>query len=806
MSASTQEWRHALRGLLRRPLASATAVLTLALALAASAVLLLVVHALYLAPLPWSNHERLVYIGTEMSRIGVPDARMSWALVHELDQLPALEQSAGYRVERVAVQRGELPESVQATRAEAALFTLLGAGTVALGRGFSEAEVTGDEPVLVLSHAAAREWFAEPQAALDQSISVAGRPHRVIGVLAANADFPDRQSRLLLPLKRPVRAAGVDGNFGVVESMGLLASGVEGTASLAAQLDAMIERMTIAEPDFRGAREITGLRMLAKSWRERRAGDVGATLVLLASALSGLLLLAACNVSGVLMERVVSRRGELSVRMALGASRLRLLRLVLVDALLLSLCGWVLGLALAFALIAILPHWLWLDSVVAVGVDVATVPIILSLLLTVLLSLVTAVFPALSVARLDMGRSAMAQRGGSDGRAQRARRLLVTGQTAISLSLLVVALLLVRSLIGLWQVDPGFAREGVLTAEIEPAGDRYAQAQARGDLAGDLIAMAKAIPGVETVGVADAVPFGRGYSLSAYEVEGRTDPEQPPVAYRSSVGGDYFQAMGMRLRRGRGFSAEEQRDPERRVAIIDQSMAERYYPDIDAIGQRLRFMEEDWLEIIGVVGSVHQADLADAGDSGQIYLPLAAQVPDVIQLVLRSPLPSQALIPGLREGMAGIDGGLVMQRVLSMQQRVDDSLSDRAGPMRVVAFFAGLALLLAGIGLYGLLATSVVERRAEIGVRMALGADRRHIITATLTDGLRLVAVGLVLGLLVAAALVPLLRHQLYGVGAADPVSHLLAVALLLGIAVLAAAVPAWRAGRVAPATALRNE
>lgn len=806
MSANTREWRHALRGLMRRPLASATAVLTLALALAASAVLLLVVHALYLAPLPWSNHERLVYIGTEMSRIGVPDARMSWALVHELDALPALEQSAGYRVERVAVQLGELPESAQATRAEAGLFTLLGAGTVAYGRGFSDAEVNADEHVVVLSHASAREWFAQPQAALDQSVSVAGRPHRVIGVLAENASFPDRQSRLVLPLRRPVRSAGVDGNFGVVESIGLLASGVEGNTTLAAQLDAMIERMTIAEPDFRGAREITGLRMLSKSWRERRVGDVGATLALLASALAGLLLLAACNVSGVLMERVVSRRGELSVRMALGASRLRLLRLVLVDALLLSLCGWVAGLGLAFALIAILPHWLWLDSVIAVGVDVATVPIVLSLLLTVLLSLVTAVFPALSVARLDMGRSALAQRGGSDGRAQRARRLLVTGQTAISLSLLVVAMLLLRSLVGLWQVDPGFEREGVLTAEIEAAGEHDAQTSSGRDLTGELIAMAQAMPGVEIVGMADVVPFGSGYSLSAYEVEGKTDPEQPPVAYRNRVAGDYFQAMGMRLLRGRSFSAEEQRSAERRVALIDQSMAERYFPNQDPIGQRLRFIEEEWLQIIGVVGSVHHADLADAGDSGQVYLPLAGVVPDVIQLVLRSSLPAQALVPALREGLSGVDRGLVMQRVLSMQQRVDDSLSDRAGPMRVVAFFAALALLLAGIGLYGLLATSVAERRAEIGVRMALGADRRHIVTATLTDGLRLVIVGLVLGLLVAAALVPLLRHQLYGVGATDPISHLVAVVMLLVIAMLAAAVPAWRAGRVAPATALRNE
>ncbi len=808
MGAGTREWRHALRGLMRRPLASATAVLTLALALAASAVLLLVIHALYLAPLPWSNHERLVYIGTEMSRIGVPDADLSWGQLRELGELPALAQVAASQRGRVALQHDGSPESVPVTRAEAGLFGILGTDTVHYGRGFTNEEVEAGEAVVVLAEPVARDWFGAADAALGRDLQIDGRGHRVVGVLRAGAQFPDRDSRLLLPLQRPPAGDGLDGNFGAIQGIGLLSAADGGGAlnALNAQLPALVERLTATSPEFKAARDITGLRMYAHDWRTQRVGDVGGTLTLLAAALAGLLALAACNVSNVLMERVAARRGELSVRMALGASRLRLLRLVLADALLLSLLGWLLGIVLAIVLIAGLSHWLWLDRVVAIGVEVATVPIALSLLLTVALSVLTALLPALTVARLDTGTAGLSQRGGSDGRAQRARRWLVGGQTAISLSLLVIALLLVRSLISLWQVDPGFARDGVITAEIELAGERYAEAEARQALARGLLDRAGELGGVDSVGISDALPFGSSGSMSAYEIETLTDPEQPPIAYRGRVSSGYFQAMGIGLLRGRGFSEHEQYDDSRPVAVIDQVMADRYFEGRDPIGHRIRFTEEGWREIVGVVGSVRQRDLAEAGQAGQIYLPLSAAAPTNLQLVLRSRLPSANLVPLLRDTVAGLDAGLPLRRVLSMEQRLDDSLSDRIGPMRVVLFFAVLALLLAGLGLYGLLATTVIERRGEIGVRMALGADRRRIVGAILRDGLRLVAVGLVAGLVVVALVVPLLRHHLYGIGVADPVSFALATGLLLAIAVLAAAVPAWRAGRVAPATALRNE
>ncbi len=796
--------RHALRGLLRRPLASTSAVLTLALALSASAVLLLALHALYWAPLPYGNHERIHVVQADLSRIGVPEGGMSWALANEVEKLPAVAALAAWETERVAMRIGEYPESVGAVLAEPDLFTVLGQGAIALGRAIGEDDIATGEAVAIVSDEFARELFGSAEAALDAELLINGAGHRVIGVLAAGAGFPDRERRLILPLRTPAENQDLSGGIGAIQTVILLTDRTTGD-QLQHQLDTLTDRLVAGSDEFKAMQDITGLHLRTMSWRERTAEGIAGTLGLLAAALAGLLL-AGSNVSNVLMERYAARRGELAVRIALGATRARLVRLVTAEAVLLSVLGWLLGLALCAAILAIQQRWQLLDLPTGFTLVFAWPPLLASLLLTALLSLLTALFPAWLAARVQGSRVDLAQRGGTDGQAQRVRRALVVCQSAVSVALLVVAALLGRSLAGLWQVDPGYSREGVLTAEIEPRGERYAAPESRLALAQRLIDESTGLPGVAAVGISAMLPFGSNYSMSSYEIDALTDPEQPPVALSSSVSAGYFEAMGIPLLRGRAFSAQEDREIALPVAIIDQRLASRHFGTESPIGRRLRLGPGDWLEIVGVVGAVRQIDLADDAENGQIYLPMAWAAPQSIYLVLQTQLPIASVLPGLRHLLQKIDAGVPIRRTLTMEQRLDHSLRGRSGPLAIVAFFAAVAVLLAGLGLYGLLATAVVERRPEIGVRLALGAQRRDIIHGVLGDGLRLVIIGIVVGMVIAALAVPLLRHHLYGVGAVDPVSYAVSGALLLAIALIATVFPAWRAARVQPAHALRNE
>lgn len=804
MNRCTTELRHAMRGLTRRPVAALTAIFTLALALAATAALLIVLHALYIAPLPYPNAARLQDVQAEMALIGLDEAGMSWPLAREVEALPAVERLAAWQATRAGVLTGEHPEVVNAARAEASLFELLGESVVAAGRAFTAEEAQAGAALAVLGHEFARERFGSPQAAIGGDITVDGVPHRIVGVMAAGASFPDAGRSFIQPLPR--RATDdLSSGVGEIRALVLLRADADADA-LNAQLVAVGDRLEAASEQFRGMREVTGITLGSASLRERRSGDLGDTFAVLALALGGLLLLAGANVSSVLMERFAARRGELAVRSALGASRRRLVRLVLVDATLLSVSGWLLGLLLTQVMLALQQRWSLLDLPSGLEPSFAAMPVIASLVVTMLLSLLTATFPAVMAARVQAGGARLSQRGGSDGRARAARRSLVVAQTALSLSLLIVAMLLARSLSSIWQVDPGFSRDGVLTADIDLRGPAYRDAQARLNLANRLVERASALPGVRHAGISSMMPFGSNYSMGNYEVEGVEAPGQPPVALASGVSADYFDAMSIPLLRGRTFSADESVRPRGDIAIVDRAFAERHFGDADPVGRRMRFVEGEWLTIVGVVGTVRQNSLAEAESHGQVYLPMADLPPDSVHLVLDTGLSVAALRPALQAMVREIDAGLPVRRMLDMRQRLDESLADRTGPLGIVAFFAAVALLLAGIGLYGVLATAVIERRPEIGVRLALGAPRAAVVRGVFGDGLRMIGIGTVVGVVAAALCVPLLRSQLYGVGGDDLASYAAAIAALLSIALIATAFPAWRASRVDPSQALRNE
>jgi putative ABC transport system permease protein len=804
MMSMTTELRHAIRGLMRRPVAALTAIVTLALALSATAALLIVLHALYVAPLPYANAARLQDVQAQMPLIGLDEAGMSWPLAQHVESLPVVEQVAGWQATRAGVLTAEHPEVVNATSAEASLFEVLGGRAIAIGRAFTDAEAQAGEALVVLSHEFARERFGSGEAAIGGDLTVDGVPHRIVGVLAPGASFPDADRRFIRPLPRRV-TDDMSRGVGEIRTVVLLRPGADAQA-LGTQLAGLGDRLEASSEDFRGMREITGLALKSASLRERRTGELGDTFAVLALALGGLLLLAGANVSSVLMERFAARRAELAVRSALGASRRRLVRLVLVDATILSVSGWLLGLLLTSVLLSLQQRWSLLELPSGLNPSFAVAPVLASLAVTMLLSLLTAAFPALMAARVEAGGARLSQRGGSDGRARAARRSLVVAQTALSLSLLIVAMLLARSLSTIWQVDPGFSRDGVLTVDIDLRGPAYAEPQARLDLANRLIDRAAALPGVRHAGISSMLPFGSNYSLGNYEVEGVETAGQPPIALASGVSTDYFQAMSIPLLRGRAFTLDENATAQGDIAIVDRAFAERHFGDADPVGRRMRFVEGEWLTIVGVVGTVRQNNLAEAESHGQVYLPMADLPPDSVHLVLDTRLSVSALMPAVQALVRDIDASLPVRRMIDMEQRLDESLADRTGPLGIVGFFAAVALLLAGIGLYGVLATAVIERRPEIGVRLALGARRGAVVRGIFGEGLRMIVAGALVGVCAAALCVPLLRNQLYGVGAGDLTSYAVAIGALLAIAIVATAFPAWRASRVDPSQALRNE
>lgn len=819
-----QDLRYSLRSLGARPGFLLAAVLTLALGIGANVAIFSVVNALLIQPLPFPDAGRLVMVHNNYPGLGLRETGTSIPdYLERREQVSAFQDLAIYSGISLNVASDGPPQRLPGVRASPSLFSTLGVAPL-LGRSFDESEARpGSGRVIVLSHALWQAHYAGAADVIGRSLRVNGHDHQVIGVMPPQFVFPNPQVQAWVPFTWSAEEASDEarGNE-YASSIGRLAHGAsaeQAQAQMAAIIQRNGERIALAgERAAQMARLYRegGFSGTTKPLREEWVGHVRPVLWLL-QAVAGLVLLIACaNVANLMLARLATRRRELAVRDALGAGRGRIARQLLVESLLLALAGAAAGILVAAGGLKALAALGLTDSPLQprIGIDV---PVLLfALALTGLTGIAFGLFPAL--ARRDDVVAALKENGrGSAGgrRAQGTRNLLAMVQIGLCATLLVGAGLLLRSYERVQNVEPGFESRGRVTMRISLPEDRYASDASITRFVDAALAGMRAIPGVREAAWATHLPFGDGDASASFQIQGSGQGvgEAMPHGHWRVASDGLFQTLEVPLLAGRHFSPADHRGSTP-VVIIDELLARRHFADADPVGQRLRAFgsqdEADWATIVGVVGTIHQSGLDRAVDKETYWFahrqfPYSRTDTRSSYFLVSTDLPPAALAGPLRQALQQVDPELPLFDMRSLDERIRLSLQGRQAPMLLLALFAGVALLLSGIGIYAVLAWSVAQRTGELGVRMAVGAGRGDVLRLVLGQGARIAALGLAAGLLAALALGGVLGSQLYGVSRFDPVTFIGVALVLGGIALFACWWPARRAAAVDPITALRH-
>ncbi|MGB8477128.1 MAG: ABC transporter permease [Candidatus Acidiferrum sp.] len=820
MNMLAQDIRLALRSFARNPGFTLVAILSLAIGIGANTSIFSVANALLLRPLPYKDADRLVILWNRSPGLGILQDWFSTAQY--------LDIKNGYHgFEEVAIASGGNdtltgtggPERIGTIHVSSNLLLMLGV-KAASGRLFlPDEDVPGRPSTAVLTYGMwARRYGSDPRI-LGKSITINGQNYEVVGILPKSFTLPKEvlptlygadQPDVFLPFPLGPKAAGIrtheDYNI-----LGKLKPGVS-VAQAQAEMDTITARLRRAYPESYPPNG--GLTFGIVPLLEQVVGDVRRSLLVLLSAVGFVLLIACANVANLLLSRAVARQQEIAVRGALGASRGRIIRQLLTESLLLSLSGGALGIILCGWSVTWI-HLLGTKSIprlAGIGIDGRV--LLFTLLLSILSGILFGLAPALRVSRIDLnttlkdaGRSS-AGTSAVWGRGNNMRRLLVVSELALSVVLLIGAGLLIRSFARLQDVAPGFNPKNVLTFELALNGSRYGDGQLRLNTYRQLWSALDQIPGVSASGGITSLPLSQSFAWTPITIEGRTPlPGEKFINADARIsGGRYFQAMQIPLRSGRFFN-EEDVAGKTPVVIIDEFMADQFWPGQDAVGKRIHLVESEvpWLTVVGVVGRVKHESL-DTEPRIAFYLPQTQYPARAMTVVLRSERDPASLIPAVKNELRGIDPDLPMYSVRTMAERVAESLARRKFSVLLLGILAGLALVLAAIGIYGVMAYLVNQGTREIGIRMALGATPCEIVKLVVFQGMTLAVSGVASGLAVALILTRLMRSLLFGINAADPVTFG-AIALLLALVALCAAyIPARRAARVDPILCLRSE
>ncbi len=795
-----QDLRYALRQIRSHPGFSAIVILTLALGIGANTAMFGVVDAVLLRSLPYPEASRLVILQGHKEGIGneaasVPDY-LDWkAQSRSFSDMSAFTGGSL----NLTSDDGRPPERIIGARVSADFFRTLGVAP-ALGRGFTAAEdQAGAARVVVLSRALWRDRFGADRALVGKAITLDGEPYTVVGIAAPGFQFPS-WAQAWTPVAAQPGAPGQERRSDFLGVIGRLGPGVSLEAARS-DMNAIAGRLERQYPATN-----TGWGVAVTPLRDRIVGDVRPALLILLGAVGLVLLIACANVANLLLARGAARGREMALRAALGAGRGRLVRQMLVESLVLSLLGATLGTLLA-----------WWGTRGLVGLDPGALPRTGEVRIdgTVLLfalgtALVTAVLfglvPALRVTGSDLRRDLV--EGGRTAGARGARLLdrgLVAGQVAVALVLLVGAGLLLRSFAALAGVDPGFRARGVLTARVSLPDNRYPDDPRLRQFWRGLLDRVGTLPGATSVGLTSDLPLQSGSYLS-FRVQGRPAPpaDQVQDAVVCTTGGDYFRTLGIPLVRGRLLDARDGAG-DAPAAVIDRAMAHRYWRNADPIGDRISFDGNTWYTIVGIVGDVRTESL-DRPGYPHAYLSYLQSPQHGMVLAVRTDGSPGALAGALRSAVLSLDPTLPVYSMRTMDEVLATSILRPRFDVVTLALFAGLALVLAVVGIYGVLSYAVTRRLRELGIRMVLGADRGTTIRYVLRLGLAPVLVGVGLGLAGALAAVRVLSGLLYGVSPLDPATFVLVPTVLVGVALLACWIPARRATRVDPVHALRSE
>jgi putative ABC transport system permease protein len=800
-----QDLRYGCRTLARNPGFTAVAVVSLALGIGGNTAMFSIVNGVLLQPLPYPAPERLVRVTGYYPKGAIEVLRQESRTMDIAGYQPASEMNLTGQGEAVRLEGSAV---------SANFFSLLGVHA-GIGRTFEAGEdAPGRDRLVILSHALWQQKFAGDPAIIGRMIAIDGVNREVVGVMPASFGFPSFEEQAWIPLHMDSREAEDFWGKGFMPAIGRLRLGAN-ISQAQSELRPLILH-AITRFSFPMARTWNADAAVL-SLREDLVHDVRRKLILLLCAVGFVLLIACANVTSLLLSRSVARAKEIALRVSLGASRGRILRQLLTESVVLALAGGGLGLALTFLFLAVLKSALGADTprISEAGIDWLSLGFVA--LLAILSGLISGLVPALSASRANLAGSIKTGGQRSRGAAGvRLRSSLVACEVALTVVLVVGAGLLIKSLWRLTQVNPGFQPERILTVRISPSQSFCKERAACVALYDELLRRVRGISGVSEVAAVNAVPLSTDVPAVVVDLEGH--PRNPsetlaPVPWAGAITPDYFRMMRIPLLAGRSFSqADGLKAPG--VVLVSASTARRYWPNENPIGKHIKTVwESQWRTVVGVVADVRQYDLANHTPDwikGTIYMPypqaqdLTEQIPATMNLLFRTTADSGRVAMEVRQLVASVNPNVPVGEVRAMETVVSASTSQPRSIMWLFVAFAGSALILAAIGVYGVVSFSAAQRTYEIGVRVALGATRSSVFSMVLGQGLRLVLTGLAVGVVASLLLTRMLTSLLYGVAATDPLTFLGVGVLLIATAALAGFLPARRASRIDPLTALR--
>lgn len=797
MDTFWQDLRYGFRMLAKEPAFTAVAVVALALGIGANTAIFSVVNGVLLRPLPYPSPDRLVMVwDLQPPNEETPASYPEFASWSEQKQL--FDEAACYFNTSYTLTGGTLPEQVRGMRVSASLFTLMGTQPL-LGRLLlPQDEQPDSERVVVISYGLWKRALGGDPNGVGRTLRLNDQIYTVVGVLPADFRFI-RNPEVWAGHRLDAQRAPAGLHF-----LQVLARLRPGLSLAQARKEIEPVAAQLQKEHSRNHRiNLTGL-------REQIIGDSRTLLLILQCAVGFVLLIACANIANLLLARAADRRREIAVRLALGASKLRIVRQLLTEHLLLSLLGGAVGIALAKYGLRLLLALEQNTIPRATEVNIDSRVLLFSVLIAIATGVIFGLAPALEAAKTTL--SDTLKEGGRTGsggsRRFRLRSALVISEVAISFVLLVGAGLLVASFVRLTHEDKGFDPSRVLTFEVSLPVAKYRGPQQQIAFFREALNRLRALPGVEEAGAINELPLGGGDVNGGFTIEGRpTGPRDPePVSEKRMISAGYFATMRIPLLQGRFFN-DRDREGAPQVAIVNEALARRYFPNEDPIGKRIDFGWETTgsQEIVGVAGNVRGISLGQTAQPA-IYLPFTQRATNDLVLLVRTTLDPSALVSAAREAISGVDQNQPISNIRTLEDVVYESAGKPRFRTFLFAVFASIALVLATIGLYGVMAFSVTQRTHEIGIRVALGAQGSDVLRMVVKEGMLLVIIGIVIGLAAAFAVTRVLASLLYGVTPTDPVTFVTLSLLMIGVALIACLLPARRALRVDPMVALRYE
>ncbi len=821
MTTLWQDIRYGARMLLKNPGISIIVVIALALGIGANSAIFSVVNAVLLRPMPYEESDRLIFLNEkspvldEMS-ISYPNFS-DWRAQTQTFEKIGVYNRASYNL----TGAGEA-ERIVTGQVSADLFSVLRVNALH-GRVFTnEEDKPGGRAVVVLSYPLWQRRFGGQLSVLNQPITLNGKSYDVIGIMPETYAYPSR-AEMWVPVGQLSDQASWKerGNHPGLYGVARLKPGVT-FEQADADMNTIAANLEKQYPDSNA-----GNRVRLRPLLEIFVGDVRRALWVIFGAVGFVLLIACANIANLLLARASARKKEMAIRTAVGASRWRLMRQLLTESVLLSLIGGAIGLALARWGVQLILYMspTGIPRSREIGLDWTVLAF--TVVVSVATGIIFGLLPAIQAGDVDVHETLKESGRGTSSR-QWLRSFLVVGEVATTLVLLIAAGLMIRSFYMLQKVNPGFSHEQLTTFSVALPQKKYATQEARASFYDRLLENIRALPGIESAAAASGLPLGNNGWQSGFRIEGRPDPprDQTPLVELCTVTPDYFKAMNIPLLRGRAFTDSDNRshlagqdlsklnDDQRAVRglnkiIIDEEFAQRYWPNEDPIGKRVLFggLEEPRkLEVIGVVGRVKMESLNQNSDRVQGYYPYAQAPQSSMTIIMKGASDPNQLIGSVRGAIKAIDPDQPIYSVRTMDEIRAESVQNERLNLTLLSLFAGIALVLAIVGIYGVMSYSVTQRTHEIGIRMAIGARPRDVFTMIMGHGMKLAVIGVVIGLIGAFALTRLMASMLFGVEPTDATTYGGIAALLLGVSLLACYLPGRRATKVEPTVSLRYE